>query len=266
MKGILKSVLSLGLLFFFAFGVLAQAKKAVVLKVAADAVPHAEILEFVQPKLAKEGIDLQIFITSEWTLINTQTNEGYYDANYFQHLPFLQSASEGRKLDLVSVGAIHIEPIALYSHKYKKLSELPANATIAVPNDPANEYRALLLLEKNGFLILKKGIVGYQASKNDIEKFLKPIKLVEADAGLIVRSIDQFDAYITNTNRILEFNVKDPVLARESAKDSPYANLLVVKKARSNEAAIKALLKALQSSDVKKFIDTKYNGAVVAAF
>ncbi|MDR1952090.1 MAG: methionine ABC transporter substrate-binding protein [Elusimicrobiota bacterium] len=254
-----------GILFIGNQDVSAQAKK-VVLKVAADAVPHAEILEFVKPKLAKEGIDLQIYVTSEWTLINTQTDEGYYDANYFQHLPFLEAASVGRKLDLVSVGAIHIEPIGLYSHKYKKLSDLPANPIIAIPNDPSNEYRALLLLQQEGFLTLKKGIKSYQATKNDIEKFLKPVQLKELDAGLIVRSGDQFDAYITNTNRILEFGIKDPVLARESVKNSPYANLIVVKTSRQNDPAIKALVKSLQSNDVKKFIEKKYNGAVVPAF
>ncbi|MDR2860204.1 MAG: methionine ABC transporter substrate-binding protein [Elusimicrobiota bacterium] len=246
----------------------AQSKKPIVLKVAADAVPHAEILEFIKPTLAKEGIDLQIFVTSEWTLINTQTQEGFYDVNYFQHLPFLKSASEGRKLDLVSVGAVHIEPIALYSHKYKKLSDLPKNPKIAIPNDPSNEYRALLLLEQAGFLTLKKGISNFQASKLDVDKYIKIKKedLIEADGGLIVRSGDQFDAYVTNTNRILEFNIKDPVLVREDAKNSPFANLIVVKKSRENDPAVKALVKAIQSPAVRKFINDKYKGAVVPAF
>jgi D-methionine transport system substrate-binding protein len=267
MKKILTLISALAVAFLLSSSDNLQAQNQnVVLKVAADAVPHAEILEFIKPQLAKEGIDLKIFITSEWTLINTQTSEGQYDANYFQHTLFLESASIGRKLNLVSIGAIHIEPIGLYSHKYKKLQDIPENPKIAVPNDPANEYRALVLLEKLGYITLKKNIKSYQASKRDIATYIKPIQLIEAEAGLIVRSGDQFDAYITNTNRILEFKVKDPVLAREEAKGSPYANIVAAKKSRANEPALQALVKALQSPEVKKFIDKKYKGAVVAAF
>jgi D-methionine transport system substrate-binding protein len=265
-------VLSLVLIAFAAFVVSSCSSKkeevapGTVLKVAADSVPHAEILEFIKPQLEKEGIDLQIYVTSEWTLINTQTQEGQYDANYFQHLPFLESAKVGRDLDLIPVGAVHIEPISLYSHKYKSVAELPEKAIIAVPNDPANEYRALVLLQELGFIKLRDSISTYQASKADIVQYLKPIQIVEADGGLIVRSGDQFDAYITNTNRILEYGVKDPILATENPKDSPYANLLVVRKDRENDPAIKALVRALRTQDVKDFINDKYNGAVVAAF
>ena len=266
MKSILKGVSVLALLFFLAFNVSAKDKRVVILKVAADAVPHAEILEFVKPILAQEGIDLRIFVTNDWTNINEQTNEGIYDANYFQHLPFLQSNLKNKKLNLISLGAVHLEPIALYSHKYRRISELPENATIAVPSDPSNRYRALLLLEKNGFLVLREGIVGYQASKGDIEKFLKPIRLVEFDASRIAQSAEQFDAYVTSTNRILEFNIDDSFLAVESAKNSPYANLLVIKKSRSNDAALKKLIEVLQSPNVKRFIYTKYNGFVLTAF
>jgi D-methionine transport system substrate-binding protein len=268
----MKKILPLAIVLAVSFGLFAcgssdkAIKEGTVLKVAADAVPHAEILEFVKPALAEQGVDLQIFITSEWTLINTQTNEGQYDANYFQHLPFLESAKEGRNLYLEPIAAIHIEPISLYSRKYAALSDLPQNAKIAVPNDPSNEYRALALLEKSGFIKLRPGITSYQASKLDIVEYLKPVEIIEADPGLIVRAGDEFDAYITNTNRILEFNVKDPVLVSEDPINSPFANLVVVRTDRQKDPAIQALIKALQTQEVRDFINEKYKGAVVPAF
>ena len=239
-----------------------------VLKVAADQTPHAELLNHVKAKLAAEGVDLQITVldaTSD-SLANEQVSDGEFDVNFFQHLPYLESVIKEKGYDLASAGKIHVEPIGFYSTKYKTKADIPANATVVIPNDTTNEYRALKILEDNGFIKLKSGLKNYEATVQDIATYIKPLKITELDSAQIIRVRDQFDGYITNTNKILDAGINaSSALFREDS-NSPYANILVTKKSRVNDPAVVKLREALQSDDVKAFIKEKYKGAVIAAF
>ncbi|GHV38451.1 hypothetical protein FACS1894187_17280 [Synergistales bacterium] len=240
------------------------------LKVIASAVPHVELLEFVKPELAKQGIDLEITPIddsgSNARLYNEQTDNGEFDVNFAQHVPYLNSIKKEQNYDLAPAGNIHVEPIGFYSAKHKTKEEIPDKAVISVPNNATNEYRALRILEQNGYLKLKPTIENYSATKQDIAEYLKAGEIVELEAGIIVRNAQDVDGYITNTNRILEAGI-DPssALFREGG-DSPYANVLVTKTARVNEASIVALKNALTTEAVRKFIQEKYKGAVIPAF
>jgi D-methionine transport system substrate-binding protein len=241
------------------------ADKKIVLKIAADAVPHTELLEFVKPDLAKKNIELKIYTVTDDTLVNTQTSNNELDANYFQHLPYLESQAKERKLDLANAGNIHVEPIGVYSDKYKSVKDLPNNAKIAILNDTTNEYRVLVILEKQGLIKLKKSISPFTASIHDIESYVKPLKITELDSALIIRVRDQFDAYSTNTNKVLEAGISLNTRLFAEDGDSPYANIIVVNSKRVNEPAVRTLVEALRSEKTKKFIKEKYKGAVIAA-
>ena len=240
----------------------------VTLTIAADAVPHTELLEFVKDDLAKQGITLDIITLSgdSYATANEQTANGEFDANFFQHVPYLNSVVNEKGFKLVSIGGIHVEPIGFYSTKYKSVSEIPEDATFAIPNDATNEYRALKILEQNGFIKLKSTIENYSATIADIETYIKPITLVELDSANIIRVNDEFDGYITNTNKILEAGI-DPnsALFREGA-DSPYANILVTATDRANDPALLAVVSALRTEKVRAFIEDTYKGAVIPAF
>jgi D-methionine transport system substrate-binding protein len=237
------------------------------LVVQADIVPHAELLEFVKPHLAAQGIDLEVNTRTDSSLANEQVTAGELDANFFQHEPYLNSIIAERGFDLVNAGNIHVEPIGAYSEKYTNTGAIPANAVIAIPNDATNEYRALTILEKAGFITLKKGTDVYQTTvANTVDTYLKPVRLQELDSALILRVRQDFDVYITNTNKVLEAGIDtSKVLFRED-KDSPYANIIAVKKNRANDPAITALVAALRSEDVRAFIESRYKGAVIPAF
>jgi|GEM_PF-192593 len=240
----------------------------VTLTIAADAVPHTELLQFVKDDLAKQGITLDIITLSgdSYATANEQTANGEFDANFFQHVPYLNSVVNEKGFKLVSIGGIHVEPIGFYSTKYKSVSEIPDKATFAIPNDATNEYRALKILEQNGFIKLKSTIENYSATIADIETYIKPVTLVELDSANIIRVNDQFDGYITNTNKILEAGI-DPnsALFREGA-DSPYANILVTASDRANDPALLAVVSALRTEKVRAFIEDTYKGAVIPAF
>jgi D-methionine transport system substrate-binding protein len=253
------------------FGALfsASAQAATKLVVSAAAVPHTELLEFVKPKLAEQGIDLEIVTIDEavgGTLLNEQTDNGENDANFFQHVPYLNSIIAEKGFDLAPAGNIHVEPIGFYSTKYKSRDEIPANAKIAIPFDATNEYRALKILENNGFIKLSPGIVNFTATKQDIAEYIGVSAIEELEAGLVIRLGDQFDGYISNTNRILEAGIDANTALFREDKDSPYANVLVTKSSRVNDPAVVALKNALQTDEVRKFIEEKYKGAVVPAF
>lgn len=244
----------------------ASGDKKVTLKVGATAVPHAEILNDIKPALAKEGIDLQIIEFSDYVKPNLALNDKELDANFFQHEPYLDTFVSERKLALVSAGKVHIEPMGIYSKTIKNLQDIPNGAKIAIPNDPSNGGRALALLESAKLLKLKDG-VGVKATVGDITQNDKKLKIVEIEAALLPRSMDDTDLSVINSNFAMEAKlnpVKDSLFTEP--KESPYANIVAVRKGDESRPEIQKLMKALQSPEVKKFIEEKYKGAVVPAF
>lgn len=236
------------------------------IKVGASAVPHAEILESIKPALQQEGINLEVVTYDDYAQLNPALNDGQIDANYFQHVPYLDSVSKEKGYKLTVAAKVHVEPIGFYSLKYKSKEELPKGAQIGIPNDPSNEYRALALLEQNGLIKLKNGIANYEASPRDITENPKDFKFVEVEAAQLPRSLPDLAAAVINTNYVLEAKL-DPqtALFREDAR-SPYANVLVVRQGDEKRPEIQKLVRALTSPQVKKFIETKYGVAVVPAF
>ncbi|HWR62663.1 MAG TPA: MetQ/NlpA family ABC transporter substrate-binding protein [Clostridia bacterium] len=241
-------------------------KQEVTLKVGAAVVPHAEILEFVKPKLKEQGINLEIIVLDDEGQLNPALNEKQIDANYFQHIPYLDSVAKEKGYDFEVLAGIHVEPIGLYSSKLKSLEELKEGSKIAIPNNPSNEYRSLVLLEKNGLIKLKEGIEDYQATPRDIIENPKKLEFIEVEAAQLARSLPDVDGAIINTNYVLEAKI-DPnsALFREEA-DSPYANIIVVRKGDESRPEIKKLVEVLTTQDVKDFIKEKYGVAVVPAF
>ena len=237
--------------------------------VGATAAPHAEILEVVKPILAKEGYDLQIQEFTDYVLPNRALEEGELDANYFQHIQYLESYNEQNGTDLVSAGEIHYEPFGIYAGKTTDLSQLPDGATVFVPNDITNEARALLLLQDQGLLTLKEG-AGLEATTNDIVENPKNLNIVEMEAAMIPRTMSDCDIAIINGNYALEagMNVSDALAAEtsDSLAAQTYANVVAVRAGDENSEKIQALVQALRSDEVKEFIETTYNGAVVPLF
>ena len=244
----------------------AETTEPVVLNVAASSTPHAEILEQVVDVLAEQGIDLQIHEYGDYVVPNTAVEEGEEDANYFQHIPYLESFNEKEGTHLVSVGGIHIEPMGVYAGKTASLEELPDGAEIAIPNDPTNEGRALLLLEAQGLIKLADSS-NLEATPNDIVDNPKNLTFKELEAAMIPNAVDEVDLSVINVNYALEagFNPTEDALAIEVA-DSPYVNIVAVKEGNENNPAVLALVEALQSDAVRDFINETYGGAVVPAF
>ena len=236
------------------------------LNVAATAVPHAEILEFVKPALAKEGVELNVKVFTDYVQPNVQVAEKRLDANFFQHQPYLDEFNSSRGTQLVSVVGVHVEPLGAYSSKVKTLAELPQGANVVIPNDATNGGRALLLLQKAGLITLKDG-AGITATARDIAENPKSIKIRELEAATLARVLTQVDLALINTNYALEakLNPTQDALIIEGS-DSPYVNILVARPDNKDSAAMQKLAKALNSAEVKAFIQEKYQGAVVPAF
>jgi D-methionine transport system substrate-binding protein len=235
-----------------------------VIKVGATPLPHAEILEQVKPILAKEGYTLEIVEFTDYVTPNTALAEGDIDANFFQHIPYLEKTKKEKNLDLTYTVKVHIEPMGLYSKKYKKLGDLKEGSKIAIPNDPTNAARALRVLESAGLIKVKAGEL---VTELDITSNPKNFKVIELDAPQLPRALQDVDAAVINTNYALEakLNPTKDALAIES-KDSPYANVLAVKTEDKDKPYIKALSEALNSPEIKKFIEEKYKGNIVPAF
>ncbi|MGY2195571.1 MetQ/NlpA family ABC transporter substrate-binding protein [Pseudomonas pergaminensis] len=242
----------------------AQANEKLV--VAATPIPHAEILELVKPTLAKEGVDLEIKVFTDYVQPNVQVAEKRLDANYFQTLPYLENFNKGKGTNLVTVVGVHVEPFGGYSKKIKNISELKDGATVAIPNEGSNSGRALLLLQKAGVITLKDP-TNALATPKDIKDNPKHLKFKELESALLPRVLDQVDLDLINTNYALEagLNPAKDALIIEDAK-SPYVNFLVARPDNKDSDAIQKLAKALTSPEVKAFIEKKYNGAVVPAF
>ena len=240
------------------------------IKVAASPVPHAEILGVAKDILAEQGITLEIIEYTDYVQPNLVTESGEVDANYFQHTPYLDSFNEENGTHLVSVGAIHYEPFGLFAGKTASLDELADGAKIAVPNDTTNEARALQLLAAQGIITLKEG-AGLTATKNDIAENPHNVDIVEMEAAQLPRTLADVDFAVINGNYAAEagLNAATDALAVEDASSEAaqtFANILVVKEGNEDNPAIQALLAALQSEQVKNFIDETYSGAVVAIF
>ncbi|WP_404366627.1 MetQ/NlpA family ABC transporter substrate-binding protein [Marinobacter sp.] len=247
---------------FAAFSVQAAEK----LSVAATAVPHAEILEFLKPALKDEGVELDIKVFTDYVQPNVQVAEGRMDANFFQHQPYLESFNEGKGTSLVSVAGVHVEPFGAYSRKIDSLEDLEKGATVAIPNDPTNGGRALLLLQKAGLIKLKDDSK-ITATPRDIAENPKDLEFYELEAATLPRVLDQVELAMINTNYALEagLNPTEDALIIEGS-ESPYVNILVTTEEKKDSPAIQALADALTSEPVRKFINEKYEGAVVPAF
>ena len=236
------------------------------LSVAATPVPHAEILEFVKPALAKEGVNLKVKVFTDYIQPNVQVAEKRLDANFFQHQPYLNEFNKAKGTNLVSVAAVHLEPLGAYSSKYKKLDEIKDGSTVVIPNDATNGGRALLLLDKAGLITLKDK-TNILSTPKDITANPKKLKFRELEAATIPRVLTQVDLALINTNYALEakLNPETDALVIEGS-DSPYVNILVARPDDKDSADMQKLVAALHSPEVKAFILEKYKGAIVPAF
>ncbi|MFZ6044937.1 MetQ/NlpA family ABC transporter substrate-binding protein [Pseudomonas sp. CR3202] len=235
------------------------------LVVGATPVPHAEILEFIKPTLAKEGVDLDIKVFTDFIQPNVQLAEKNLDANYYQYRPFLDEFNKSRHTNLVPVVGIHIEPFGAYSTKIKKLDELKDGASVAIPNDPVNTGRALVLLHEAGLIKLKDPS-NTLATQRDIAENPKKLKLRELEGALLARSVSQVDLAFVFANYALEAGIDtNSALIVEKGKDL-YAEFLVARPDNLQDPGLQKLAKALNSPEVRQFIVTRYKGQIAPAF
>ena len=240
------------------------------LTVGASPTPHAQILtDFAAPKLKDQGIELKVKEYTDYIQPNKDTTSGALDANYFQHINYLNNYNKENKTDLVSVGAIHYEPFGIYAGKSKDLSNIADGATIAVPNDPTNEGRALLLLEQEGIIKLKDSS-NLESTPNDIAENPHNVQFQEVEAAAVPRTLQSVDFAVINGNYAIEagYHVKD-ALAHEKAGTTAvneYANIICTTKEKEDDTSIKALVKVLQSDDFKKYLEENFGEDVLPAF
>ncbi|MEC8898282.1 MULTISPECIES: MetQ/NlpA family ABC transporter substrate-binding protein [unclassified Marinobacter] len=236
------------------------------LSVAATPVPHAELLEFVKPALAEQGVELDVKVFTDYVQPNIQVDQKRMDANFFQHQPYLDEFNNGRGTNLVTVTGVHVEPFGAYSSKIESLDELKEGAVVAIPNDPTNGGRALLLLQKAGLITLKDESK-ITATPRDIADNPKDLDFKELEAATLPRILNQVDLALINTNYALEagLNPSEDALVIEGS-ESPYVNILVARPDNKDSEAMQKLANALKSDAVKDFIMEKYEGAVVPAF
>lgn len=242
----------------------AAADKA--LKIGVTAGPHAEIMDEVKKLAAKEGLKIEVVEFNDYVQPNVALSQGDIDANSFQHAPYLDNMVKDRQYDLVNVAKTVIFPMAIYSKKVKTLSELKAGATIAIPNDPTNAGRALMLLEKQGLIKLKPG-TGLKATAADIAENPKSFKIKELDAAQVPRSLEDVDLAAINTNYAMTAGLvpnKDSIAIE--AGDSPYANIIAVKAKDKDNPVIAKFIKVYQSEEIKKFVNEHFKGSVVVAW
>ena len=237
------------------------------IKVAASPTPHAEILDAAKEILAEEGWDLEVTEFEDYVQPNLVVESGDFDANYFQHVPYLESFNEEKGTHLVDAGDIHYEPFGIYPGTKSSLDELEDGDTIAVPNDTTNEARALLLLQDNGVLTLKEG-AGLTATVNDIESTTKDIKIQELEAAQVPRVLGEVAFAVINGNYAVEagLSVADDAIAYEASDSEAaktYVNIIAVKEGNEDNEGIVALVDALKSDEIKDFINETYNGAVI---
>jgi D-methionine transport system substrate-binding protein len=243
------------------------AAASVEIKGIVDLVPHSELIQYVIPKLAEQGVTVNLISTAADETTNERTEAGEADFNFFQHYPYLAEWNEINAGHLVNAGDIHVEPISAYSDRYASVDEVPDGANIAIPNNATNEYRALRILEIAGFIRLSdEANTNLRASLSDVAEYLRPVELVELDSTVIIPTKDDFDVFITNVNKALEAGITSAVLFREG-EDSPYANIIAAREDLTPEkrAAVDKLVAALQSEDTRAYILEHYDGKVIPA-
>lgn len=263
LTGILAGVLAIGAL----TGCGKDTADGGTIKIAASATPHAEILEEAKDILADEGWDLEITIFDDYVLPNEVVESGEFDANYFQHIPYLENFNEEKGTHLVNAGGIHYEPFGIYPGTKSSLSELSEGDTIAVPNDTTNEARALLLLQDNGVIKLRED-AGLEATVNDIEENPKNIKIEELAAEQVARVAPEVAFVVLNGNYALQagFSVAKDSIAYETSDSEAaktYVNVIAVKEGNEDNEGIKALVEVLKSDAIKQYINDTYDGAVI---
>lgn len=240
-------------------------QQQVTLKIGATPVPHAEILNAAKEALAKEGVTLQIVEFQDYVQPNLTLADKELDANFFQHIQYLNSFNKDHKLTLVSAAGIHAEPMGIYSRKIKALTEITAGSKIAIPNDPSNERRSLLLLQQAG--LIKLDPAKEEISKKNIIENTKKLQITELEAAMLPKVLDDVQFAVINTNYALDAGLnpmKDALFIE--GKDSPYVNIIATRSDNKDNPAIQKLIKVLTSPEIKKFIEDKYKGAVVPAF
>lgn len=265
-RKIIAAVLT-GALLTGAFSVNVFADEDKTISVAASATPHAEILEQAKPLLEEKGYELEVKIFEDYIIPNEVVESGDFDANYFQHIPYLESFNEEKGTHLVDAGDIHYEPFGIYPGKKDSLDDIEEGDTIAVPNDTTNEARALLLLQDNGIIKLKEG-VGLEATKNDIEENPHNVEIIELEAAQIPRVVQDMSYVVLNGNYALQadYSVAKDSLAYEKSDSEAaktYVNLIAVKEGNEDSEAIKALVEVLKSDEIKEYINETYDGAVI---
>jgi D-methionine transport system substrate-binding protein len=247
----------------------ANGQKEVVLRVGAVPVPHEEILKFIKPELAKQGIDLQIVEYQDYVQPNRALADKDLDANYFQHVPYLNDYNQKNHTDLVPTVSVHFEPLGLYAGKSKSLSDIPDGAKIAVPNDTTNEARALMLLASAGLIQLKQP-ENLSETKRDIVSNPHHLQVEEIEAATIPRVIHDVNYAVINGNYAIQagYNVSDALVAEkaDSLAAKTFANCIVVRKGDENNPAIVALDKAITSAAVEQYINNTYHGSVIPIF
>lgn len=264
-----KKVLALTLALVLALGLAACGGGDKTIKVGATPAPHAEILEIAKDLMAKDGYTLEIVEYNDYIQPNNSVEDGSLLANYFQHITYMNDFNQSSGTHLVNAAGIHYEPFGLYAGKTASLSELADGAQIAVPNDATNEARALLLLEQEGLIKLNDG-VGLNATKSDIAENPHNYEIVELEASQLPARLQDVDAAVINGNYAIDAGLKVSdalaVEAADGAAAEAYVNVVAVKEGNENNEAVKALVKALQSDEVRAFIESTYDGAVVPLF
>lgn len=238
------------------------------LTVLASPTPHAQVLDYVKKNLADAaGLKLDVKVVTDYVTPNTAVQDGSADANYFQHVPYLEDFNKKHGTDIVSVGTVHLEPLGLYSKKVKSAGELANGATVGLPNDATNEGRALKLLADNNVIKLKDG-VGTAATPADVTENPKNLKWKELDAAQLPRSLADLDAAVINGNYALDsgLNPSTDAILLEKAEGNPYANILAVKKGKEKDPRVTKLAELLRSDQVKQYINTTFKGSVIPAF
>lgn len=241
-------------------------KESTVIKIGASPVPHSELLELVKEDLKSEGIEIEIVEFTDYVKPNLALNDGELDLNFFQHAPYLESFAKENNLELSSIGTVHVEPLGVYSKKYKNIDDLEDGSLVAIPSDPVNGGRALILLEANGLISLSES-AGLEATEKDIVENPKNLEFKALEAAQLARVLEDVGIAVINGNFALEAGLipTEDALLLEGA-DSPYANILVARTEEKDNETYKKILAALQTDKVSDYIIENYGGGVVPAF